>query len=158
LFANPPDLSVTAVAEIVKVAVAPVFLLSGIGAFLNVCVTRLSRIVDRSRQIEPMLLASRGKEHDRWADELKVLDRRMSLVSWATALSVVSAVLTCLVVALLFVATLTNSHFATALALLFIGALTIAAGFSVFLLETRIGARAVRIRSDLLQHQVDEGD
>jgi hypothetical protein len=159
LFDNPPDLSVTAVAEIVRLAVAPVFLLSGIGAFLNVCVSRLSRIVDRSRQIEPMLLASRGPEHGRWVDELRVLDRRMSLVSWATALSVISAVLTCLVVALLFVASLTGTHFATALALLFIGAmLTIAAGFSVFLLETRIGARAVRIRSDLLQHQVDEGD
>jgi hypothetical protein len=158
LFDNPPDLSVTAVAEIVRLAVAPVFLLSGIGAFLNVCVSRLSRIVDRSRQIEPMLLASRGPEHGRWVDELRVLDRRMSLVSWATALSVISAVLTCLVVALLFVASLTGTHFATALALLFIGAmLTIAAGFSVFLLETRIGARAVRIRSDLLQHQVDEG-
>ena len=159
MFVTPSDLSVTAVAEIVKVAVAPVFLLSGIGAFLNVCVARLSRIVDRSRQIEPMLLASRGAEHDRWVDDLRVLDRRMSLVSWATALSVISAVLTCLVVALLFVATLTNTHFATALALLFIGAmLTIAAGFSLFLLETRLGARAVRIRSDLLQHQVDEGD
>lgn len=153
------DLTVTTVAEIVRLALAPVFLLSGIGAFLNVCVSRLSRIVDRSREIEPMLLASRGTEHDRWVADLRILDRRMSLVSWATALSVFSAVLTCLVVALLFVASLTQTHFATILALLFIGAmLSIAAGFSIFLIETRLGARAVRIRSDLLQHRVDAGD
>ena len=55
-----PNFSVDVVSEIVRNAVAPVFLLSGIGAFLNVCASRLSRIVDRSREIEPMLLASRG--------------------------------------------------------------------------------------------------
>ena len=152
-------LSVTTVADIVRLALAPVFLLSGIGAFLNVCASRLSRIVERSRQIEPLLIASRGSEHERWIGELKILDRRMNLVSWATTLSVVSAVLTCLVVALLFVATLTHTHMATVVALLFIAAmLTIAAGFSIFLWETQLGARAVRVRSELLQHQVDEGD
>lgn len=152
-----PDFSVSTVAEVVRLALAPVFLLSGIGAFLNVCVTRLSRIVDRSREIEPLLLASRGGEHDRWLGEMAVLDRRMNLVSWATGLSVLSGVLTCLVVALLFAATLSRLHFGTAIALLFIAAMmTIAAGFAVFLLETRVGARAVRVRSELLQHRVDD--
>jgi hypothetical protein len=152
-----PDFSVSTVAEIVRLALAPVFLLSGIGAFLNVCVSRLSRIVDRSREIEPLLLASRGPEHDRWLGEMAVLDRRMSLVSWATGLSVSSGVLTCLVVALLFGATLTELHLGTAIALLFIASMmTIAAGFAVFLFETRVGARAVRVRSELLQHRVDD--
>ena len=36
MFQASPDLSVNTVAEIVRLAVAPVFLLSGIGAFLNV--------------------------------------------------------------------------------------------------------------------------
>src|SRR3954467_7444475 len=102
-----PNFSVDVVSEIVRNAVAPVFLLSGIGAFLNVCASRLSRIVDRSRQIEPKLLASRGAEHDRWIADLRIMDRRMSLVSWATALSVMSAVLICLVVVMLFAANLT---------------------------------------------------
>src|SRR5438045_8492587 len=96
-----PNLSVDVVGEIVRNAVAPVFLLSGIGAFLNVCASRLSRIVDRSRQVEPQLLESRGADHDRWMRELHVLDRRMTLVSWATFLSVLSALLTCLVVVVL---------------------------------------------------------
>lgn len=155
----PPSISVEAVADTVRLALAPVFLLSGIGAFLNVCVGRLSRIVDRSRDIEPRLLASRGAEHDRWINELRVLDRRMHLVSWVTGLSVLSALLTCLVVALLFAASLTGTHFGTEIALLFIAAmLSIGAGFAIFLIETRIGARAVRVRSDLLRHRVDESD
>ena len=159
MFDTSPDLSVSTVAEIVRLALAPVFLLSGIGAFVNVLASRLSRIVDRSRQVEPMLLASRGAEHDRWINELKILDRRMSLISWATGLSVTSAMLTCMVVVLLFAANLIRTHLGTEIAWLFMASmLTIGAGFAVFLVETTIAARAVRIRSELLQHTVDEGE
>ena len=157
MFENAPNLSVNTVADIVRIAVAPVFLLSGIASFVNVCTGRLSRIVDRSREIEPKLLASRGAEHDRWLRELHVLDRRMSLVSWAISLSVLSAVLICAVVVLLFSASLTRSHVATAIALLFIGSMiAIGVGFAIFLVETRVGSKAVRVRSELLQHKVDE--
>ena len=151
------NLSVNTVAEIVRLAVAPVFLLSGICAFLNVCASRLSRIVDRSREVEPRLLESRGAEHDRWLGELRVLDRRMSLVGWAISLSVLSGVLICSVVVLLFSASLTSLHVATTIAWLFIGSMVaIGLGFAVFLVETRVGSKAVRVRSELLQHSVEE--
>jgi hypothetical protein len=154
-----PDLSVSTVAEIVRLALAPVFLLSGIGAFLNVLASRLSRIVDRSREIEPLLLASRGTEHDRWIAGLKILDRRMSLINWATGLSVTSAILTCLVVVMLFAANLIRTRLGAEIGWLFIASmLAIGAGFGAFLLETTIAARAVRVRSELLQHTVDEGE
>ena len=29
---------------------------------------------------------------------------------------------------------------------------------AIFLIETRVGSRAVRVRSELLQHRVDEAD
>jgi hypothetical protein len=151
------DLSATIVGDIVRQAVAPVFLLSGIGAFLNVCASRLSRIVDRSRFVEPLLLDSRGAEHERWLGEMHILDRRMALVSWAITLSVLSAVLICLVVSLLFAASLTPTHFGTAIALLFIASMiAIGVAFAVFLVETRVGSRAVRVRSELLQHEVED--
>ena len=157
MFDTSPDLSVSTVAEIVRLALAPVFLLSGIGAFVNVLASRLSRIVDRSRQVEPMLLSSRGAEHDRWINELKILDRRMSLISWATGLSVTSAMLTCLVVVLLFAANLVRTHLGTEIAWLFMASMvSIGAAFAVFLIETTVAARAVRIRSELLQHKVDD--
>jgi hypothetical protein len=159
VFETAPTISVNTVAETVRLALAPVFLLSGIGAFLNVLASRLSRIVDRSREVEPQLLASRGREHDRWINDLRVLDRRMRLINWATGLSVTSAVLTCLVVVLLFAANLSRTHLGNAIAILFMASmLTIGTGFATFLLETTIAARAVRVRSELLQHTVDEGD
>ena len=154
-----PQVSVAEVADVVRVALAPVFLLSGIGAFLNVCASRLSRIVDRSRVIEPLLLASHGDKHDRWVAELRIVDRRMQMVNIATGMSVLSALLTCLVVILLFAASLLHSHFGTLIALLFIVSMVaIGTAFAIFLAETRLAERAVRVRSELLQHKVDPED
>ena len=153
----PATDSATQVAQIIQLAVAPVFLLAGIGAFLNTCTGRLARIVDRARVIEPRLLESTGAEHDRLVEEIRVVDRRMRLVSWAISMSVASAVLVCAVVVLLFAATLTDLHAGTAIALLFIAAMvTLALGFFIFLVETRIAARAIRVRKSLLTHEVDE--
>jgi hypothetical protein len=65
-------------------------------------------------------------------------------------------VLTCAVVILLFAASLTGAHFGTAIALLFIASmLAVGLAFGVFLIETRLGSRAVRVRSDLLAHEAD---
>jgi hypothetical protein len=144
------------VAQVIQLAVAPVFLLAGIGAFLNVTAGRLSRIVDRARVIEPSLLAARGDEHDRLLGEIRTLDRRMALVSQAIFLSVLAAVLICAVVVLLFVAGLTGVHLGTAIALLFIGAMiAVGLGFAVFLFETRVGSNAVRIRTEILEHMAE---
>lgn len=150
------DTAVTEVAQIIQLAVAPVFLLAGIGAFLNVCAMRLARIVDRARRVEPDLVASRGREHDRMQREIRVLDRRIAIVNWALFLSVLSAVLICAVVVLLFAGGLTGANFGTAIALLFIASMiAIGAGFFIFLVETRIASRAIRIRTELLDHRED---
>ena len=157
MLAFPPATDVVEVAQIIQSAVAPVFLLAGIGAFLNVCAGRLSRIVDRARQIEPLLLGSRGAEHDRHLREIRILDRRMALVGSAIWLSVLAAMLICLVVVLLFAGSLVGGHFGTAISVLFIiSMVALGAGFAVFLIETQIGSRAVRVRNALLEHRAEE--
>lgn len=40
------------VAHVIQLAVAPVFLLTGVGAILSVLVNRLGRVVDRFRVLE----------------------------------------------------------------------------------------------------------
>lgn len=146
----------TQVAEIIQLAVAPVFLLAGIGAFLNVCALRLARIVDRARRIEPLLIESRGREHDRLRGEIRLLDRRIGIVNWAIFFTVLAAALICAVVVLLFAAGLTGAQFGTTIALLFIASMVaIGAGFFIFLVETRIASRSVRIRNELLEHEAE---
>ena len=115
---HTPDLRY--LAQIIQLAVAPVFLLAGLGAFLNVCAGRLARIVDRIRRLEPRILDSRGEEHDRLLDEVRLLDRRSRIVSSAIFTTVLSALLISGVVILLFLAFLTGYRFGSAIPLLFI--------------------------------------
>jgi Ni/Fe-hydrogenase subunit HybB-like protein len=91
------------------------------------------------------------------AGEIKTLDRRLSYLNWSISLSVFSAVLICVVVALLFAATLFEPDFGRAIALLFIGSMiAIGIGFAVFLVETRLASRSMRIRPEVLGHAPDE--
>ena len=150
---------VTQVAQIIQLSVAPVFLLAGVGALLNVCAGRLARIVDRARGLEPRILASRGGEHDRLLREIRVLDKRMGLISQAIFFSVLSALLICAVIVLLFAAELTGARFGNAVSLLFIASMiAIGGGFGFFLVETRIGSRSVRVRSQILEHEAEPED
>jgi hypothetical protein len=60
-------------------------------------------------------------------------------------------------VVLLFAAALIDLDAGPTIALLFIGAMvTLALGFFIFLIETRVAARAIRVRPALLTHEADE--
>lgn len=149
---NLPEL-----AEIIQLAVAPVFLLAGLGAFLNVCAGRLARIVDRARRVEDRILATRGIEHDRHVSEVRLLDRRIRTVNAAIFATVLAALLISAVVILLFAAFLTSVPLGAAVALLFIAAmLATGTGFAIFLHETRIASRSVRIRNAILEHRAED--
>ncbi len=149
----------TQLAQIIQLAVAPVFLLAGLGAFLNVCAGRLARIVDRARKLEPRILESRGEEHDRLIREVRMLDRRIRVVNAAIFTTVLSALLISAVVILLFAAFLTGYRFGTAIALLFIAAMACTGlGFAIFLHETRLGTKSVKIGSHILEHEADESE
>lgn len=148
---------VSQVAQTIQLALAPVFLLTGIGAFLNVCVGRLARIIDRARNVEKLILTTRGKEHDRLVAEIRVLDRRMSVVNSAIFLSVASACAVCLVVILLFAGNLFNAHLGTAIAVFFsLSMLLQATAFATFIQEIRLASRIIHIRNEVLYHKVEE--
>ena len=149
--------ALTYLAQIIQLTVAPVFLLAGLGAFLNVCAGRLARIVDRIRNLEPKILSSRGEDHDRMLQEVRLLDRRSRIVSAAIFTTVLAATFISAVVVLLFLAFLTGYRFGTAIALLFIAAMVCTGlGFTIFLHETRLGVRAIQVRAHILEHEAEE--
>jgi MFS family permease len=145
---------VSTVAATIQTAIAPVFLLAGLGSILNVLAGRLSRIIDRVRALEALHPRSTGPEHDRHVWELRILDRRISVINAALVMCVASAVAICIVVALLFVARIVNLHIGLAVALAFILAmLLLMCGLILFLVEVRMSLRAIHVRTDLLEHE-----
>jgi hypothetical protein len=125
---NPAD--VTTVAHVIQLAVAPVFLLTGVGAILSVITNRLARIVDRAR----VLSSSADQKH--CSQEMAMLARRARWVQWAVSLCTMSALFICTVIAALFVGSEMSIDPSNAVSLLFILAmLTLISGLLCFLRE-----------------------
>jgi hypothetical protein len=108
------------VANAIQLAVAPAFLLTAIGAILSVMTNRLARIIDRFRVLnEASLKLSRDE-----LLELNLLRLRAKWTHWAITLTTLSALLTCIVIASIFIGTEIQFNFDQFIAFLFIGAMT----------------------------------
>jgi hypothetical protein len=152
---QPP--TVSTIAQTIQLSLSPVFMLAGIGALLNVLVGRMARVVDRVRDLEKLHPSAQGPVRDRFVWELRILDKRIKVINAALFLAVASAVMTCSVVAMLFIGELSNLRLGTVVALSFILAMLLLISSLVsFIIEVRTSLGAVRVREDLLGS--DEGD
>ena len=113
----------TGIAHVIQLAVAPVFLLTGVGAILGVMANRLARIVDRARILELKLPDAQGDARTELEGRLRNLSRRAKLISHAIALCVSTAVLVCGVIIVLFLGEFLAFEATAPAAVLFICAL-----------------------------------
>ena len=140
-------LPVTAVANIIQLAIAPVFLLAGIGGILGVLANRLARVVDRARALEAEFESLRDGAQERARAEIRLLDRRMTVVNRAISACTASALFVCLVVGFMFVADLADIRFGRTVAAMFVIAMALLiGGLLLFLWEVRLAMQSLRIR------------
>ena len=139
-------IEVVDIAHAIQLALAPVFLLSGIGVLLGVLTNRLARIVDRARKVEEGLLQAGGASSEESRRQLRVAARRARLINLSITLSTVAALLVALVVALIFASTFAPINLATSVAILFVLAMVaLVGGLMSFLFEVRVATEALRI-------------
>jgi hypothetical protein len=132
------------VAQVIQLAVAPVFLLAGVGATLNVLATRIGRIIDRARLMEAELPKADAATAADLHKRLAVLSKRASLINRAIALCVLCGLLVSLVVAALFVSSALRIELALPIAIVFVVALlSLAAALVYFLREVFIATAAL---------------
>lgn len=136
----PPEPTVSAIAHVIQLSVAPVFLLTGIGAMLGVMTTRLSRVIDRARvvgglvQADPLLAME-------YQPEMSLLRRRWRIIGWSIGLCTVSALLIAGVIAILFLGAFLGFDASVPVALLFIGAmLALILALLLFLREVHLAS------------------
>jgi hypothetical protein len=133
----------TDIAHAIQLAVAPVFLLSGVGVSLGVLATRLSRIIDRARFLEEQASEVAGQAIQ--TAELGTLSRRAHLVNRAITLFTACALLICLLIATLFLGALLHLELVAPLAGLFIAAMVaLIVGYLHFLREIFLATRTLR--------------
>jgi hypothetical protein len=99
------NIQISDIGHVIQLAIAPVFLLTGVGTMLMVLTNRLARIIDRSRVLEDRLETGMDAHYQ---FELNVLYGRAHLINYAITLSTACGLLICLVIAMLFVGDTTS--------------------------------------------------
>jgi len=127
------------IGHIIQLAIAPVFLLTGVGTNMLVLTNRLARIIDRTRELDERLQDAlpsvSAKARLAAFDELDILFRRASKINRAIFLSTLCALLICLVVAVLFVADALDLRLVTPIAGLFVLAMMSLTASFIYLLR-----------------------
>ena len=134
------------IAHSIQLAIAPVFLLSGVGVTLTVLTNRLARIIDRARVLEAALPQATEAASATIQAELGTLSRRALLTYRAITLSTACALLICAVIMVLFAHVLiTTTALYKLIVLLFVAALGAFIGALVcFLQEIHIATASLR--------------
>ena len=127
------------VQQIVQLSMAPAFLLSGIGAIMNVMMSRLIWVAQRIERINQRI--DDGEAGDD-AGELAWLGKRRRQSQWALVFSTASAVTISLVIGLLFVSAYITAQIGSVIAFAWVVTMTLLViGLVFFLFETRLAAK-----------------
>lgn len=127
------------IGHIIQLAIAPVFLLTGVGTNMLVLTNRLARIIDRYRALEerfhgadgqPVKQANPGEQA-----ELNMLFKRAQKINRAIFLSTTCALLICIVVATLFIADALNLRLGWMIASFFVLAMMALTASFIYLLR-----------------------
>lgn len=136
--------SLNDVGHAIQLALAPVFLLTGIAGILNVMAGRLARIIDRGRHLSERTDPATHTEI--LLQELANLEGRRHLASAAITACTFSALLVCTVIAVLFLEVLLGFELKWMAGVLFTGStLALIVGLAYFLREVHLATTTVRI-------------
>jgi uncharacterized protein YacL len=140
------------IAQTIQLALAPVFVLVAIGNIMNILSNRLSRVVDRSRKLQELHSVTSGVEHDVVVREIRIVARRITLISRAILVLVLSGLTIGLVVALLFIEEFAPINLRLVVASVFFLAIALLmCALFLFMLETRKATDALRIPNSYLE-------
>ncbi len=143
---SPTDIRDVSIA--IHDAVAPVFLLTGIGSILGVLVNRLGRAIDRARYLNALLAEQRKS----FLDELDLIAVRTSWMRWSVGLFIFAGLCVSLAIASIFIGVAINIHLSTFVLMTFITAMiSLIFGLLCFLREIILASQEVitRHRQDL---------
>ena len=140
------NIQISDIGHMIQLAIAPVFLLTGVATKLTVLTNRLARIIDRTRVLEDRLRLGPNEEY---SEEVEVLYTRSHLINYAITSSTACGFLVCLVIAMLFLGDSANIKLDKVIAAFFVMAMFgLIFSFVFFLREIFISSRFMRMRHD----------
>ncbi|KPH68541.1 MULTISPECIES: DUF2721 domain-containing protein [Novosphingobium] len=140
------------IVQTIQLALTPVFVLVAIGNILNILSTRLGRVVDRARTLQQLHNETQGAEHDMVVLEIRLVDRRITIITKAIRFMVLSALAIGTTVAILFLQGLAGLDLHGLAAVIFLASIVLLlVALVLFLHETQVAAQALSIPRDYLE-------
>lgn len=140
------------IVQTIQLALTPVFVLVAIGNILNILSSRLGRVVDRARQLQTLHLATDGTAHDMVVSEIRLVDKRIRIITRAIRFMVLSALAIGTTVAILFLQGLAGLDLHGVAAMVFLTSIVLLlVALVMFLHETQVAAQALAIPRDYLE-------
>jgi hypothetical protein len=138
--------TLTDVAHVIQLSVAPVFLLTSVGTILAVLSTRLGRIVDRARVLRERLPELPPDRASAVKADLHVLAVRRHMINMAITAGVCAALFVCVLIAIAFIGSVLAVNTSVVVATLFIAAMiAFVVALLMFLREVLMAVASVRI-------------
>lgn len=140
------DFSTGIISHAIQLAIAPVFLLTGIAGLLGVMATRLSRIIDRARSVENTWPGLNADARVEARVEMDNLEQRRRVCSWSINYCTSAALLVCLVIVTLFVEEFFATNLRGLAGALFVGSMVaVICGLVCFLREVYLATHTTTI-------------
>ena len=141
-----PTVDSDIISHAIQLAIAPVFLLTGVAGLLGVMANRLARVIDRARGFEEKWASLDEPARAAARMESEHLRRRFHWASWAINFCTAAAFIVCLVIVTLFVEEFFGRNFRSLAGLLFVAAMvSLIGGLACFLREVYLATHTVRI-------------
>ena len=130
----------------IQLAIAPVFLLTGIAALLGVMTTRLARVIDRARTFEVTWPTMDAKSRATARLEIADLERRRRVCNLSISFCTSAALLICLVIVTLFVEEFLGAKLTLVAGAMFVTAmLAIICGLACFRREVYLATHTISL-------------
>jgi uncharacterized integral membrane protein len=153
----PTEHALPVVAHAIQLAIAPVFLLTGIAGLLGVMANRLARVIDRARLFEQTWHSLDDNARRSARKELATLERRRHLASWSITFCTAAALLVCLVIVALFVEEFFAANVKWPAGVLFVLAMiAVIGGLFSFLREVYLATYSTSIDPARYEHPADD--
>jgi len=142
----PIDPAAGNIVHAIQLAIAPVFLLTGIAGLLGVMTTRLARVIDRARSFEATWPTMDAKGRAAARLEITDLDRRRRVCNLAISFCTSAALLICLVIVTLFAEEFLVAKLHWIAGAMFVGAmLAIICGIACFRREVHLATHTISL-------------
>jgi hypothetical protein len=142
----PIDPTTGIIAHAIQLAIAPVFLLTGVAGLLGVMATRLARVIDRARSFEATWPGLDADARVSARLEIRTLELRRRVCSWSINYCTIAALLVCLVIVTLFVEEFFATNLKWLAGALFVGAMmALICGLVCFLREVYLATHTTSI-------------